>query len=244
MSNRLPIRPLICAKEQAIPGKSVYLDLAMGTEVKICGIREAHALEAVIAAGAQYGGFIFHAASPRNLTIAEATALSDQAQGRIERVGLIVNPEDAFLDDLFASAKLDALQLQGSESPVRVAEIARRYDVKVWKAIAVSTAEDVARAADYTGSADRILFDAKTPPGALPGGMGLRFDWRLLADLQIDLTWGLAGGLGPDNVGEAIVRTQAPLVDVCSGTESAPGIKDLEKVAAFCRAAQSAAQAA
>ncbi len=211
----------------------------MTTDIKICGVREAHALEAVVEAGANYAGFIFHKASPRNLSIEEATALSQQSKGRITRVGLIVNPEDAFLDQLFAATQLDALQLQGSESPQRIAEIAERYGVKVWKAIAVATKEDVSRASDYLDAADLILFDAKTPPGALPGGMGLRFDWTLLAGLDLDMPWGLAGGLDPDNVAEAIARTGAPMVDVCSGTESAPGVKDVDRIAAFCKAARS-----
>lgn len=211
-------------------------------QIKICGIRDEKALDAVIAAGADFGGFIFHPASPRNLSIGEAATLTTQAAVRIGRVGLIVNPEDAFLDRLFASAQIDVLQLQGSESPERVADIRDRYGVKVWKAIAVASDQDVARASEYRDAADLILFDAKTPPGALPGGMGLRFDWRLLAGLELPLPWGLAGGLDPDNITEAIARTGAPLVDVCSGTESAPGIKDPAKVAAFVKAARAAAR--
>ncbi|MBV7266813.1 phosphoribosylanthranilate isomerase [Erythrobacter ani] len=211
----------------------------MSVQIKICGIREAHALEAVIAEKADFGGFIFHPPSPRNLSLEEATALITQAQGRIQRVGLIVNPGDDFLDKLFATAKLDALQLQGSESPQRIAEIRERYGVKVWKAIAVATKEDVRRASDYLGSADFILFDAKTPPGALPGGLGLRFDWNLLADVNLSVPWGLAGGLHAQNVAEAISLTKAPMVDVCSGTEISPGMKDVDKIAAFCKAARS-----
>lgn len=210
------------------------------TKIKICGIRETAALEAVIGAKADFAGFIFHAKSPRNLSIPEAASLSAMAKGRIKRVGLIVDPSDEFLGELFASVELDALQLQGSESPARIREIGQRYDVAVWKALSVATAQDVEKASAYEDAADLILFDAKTPPGALPGGMGLRFDWTLLEGLDIALPWGLAGGLDPDNVAEAILRTHAPMVDVCSGTESAPGIKDLDKIASFCDAARGA----
>lgn len=209
-------------------------------QIKICGMNEAPALEAAIEAGADYAGFIFHPPSPRFLSLDQAAALTAQAKGRIKRVALIVNPEPQILDDIFAAAEFDVLQLQGRESPERVAELRERYGVAVWKAIAVATSEDVARASDYRDAADMILFDAKTPPGALPGGMGLRFDWTLLAGLDLAQPWGLAGGLDPDNVAEAIARTNAPLVDVCSGTESAPGVKDVDKIAAFCKAAREA----
>ncbi|MEP0391299.1 MAG: phosphoribosylanthranilate isomerase [Erythrobacter sp.] len=209
----------------------------MKIKIKICGIREESALEAVIDAGADFGGFIFHDKSPRNLTIEEAASLSKRANGRIARVGLIVNPQDAFLDELFAKVELEALQLQGSESPERVQAIRERYGVDVWKAISVATKRDIQSAQAYQQSADLILFDAKTPPGALPGGMGLRFDWTLLDGIEMDLPWGLAGGLSPDNVSKAIQLTRAPMVDVCSGTERAPGIKDVDKITAFCKAA-------
>lgn len=209
----------------------------MSVQIKICGIREESALEAVIGAGADFGGFIFHKPSPRNLSLVEAARLSAIAEGRIKRVGLMVDPEDAFLDALARKVTLDIVQLQGSESPERVKEIREKLGVCVWKAIAVATKEDVERARSYADAADFILFDAKTPPGALPGGMGLRFDWTLLNGIEIELPWGLAGGLEPGNVSEAIRLTKAPMVDVCSGTEASPGIKDMDKIAAFCKAA-------
>lgn len=212
----------------------------MPVQIKICGIREESALEAVIAAEADFAGFIFHKPSPRNLTIAEASRLTVQAEGRIKRVGLMVNPDDAFLDELADNASLDAVQLQGSESPERVQEIREKLGVRAWKAIAVASSDDVRRAEVYADVADFILFDAKTPPGALPGGMGLRFDWTLLDGINIALPWGLAGGLDAGNVAEAIRLTHAPLVDVCSGTEAAPGIKDADKIRAFCSAARGA----
>ncbi|WP_298304442.1 phosphoribosylanthranilate isomerase [uncultured Erythrobacter sp.] len=212
----------------------------MAVQIKICGIREDRALEAVIEAKADFGGFIFHQASPRNLTISEASRLTALAENRIQRVGLMVNPNDDFLCELAAQASLDAVQLQGSESPERVGQIRELLGVRVWKAIAVASREDVLRAEAYADTADFILFDAKTPPGALPGGMGLRFDWNLLKDLDVGLPWGLAGGLNADNVAEAIRLTRTPLVDVCSGTEAAPGVKDVDKIAAFCKAAREA----
>lgn len=214
----------------------------MPVEIKICGIREESALEAVIAAQADFGGFIFHPSSPRHLSSKEASHLTALARGRIRRVGLMVNPDDRFLDDVLASADLDILQLQGSESPARVAEIAKRSGLQIWKAISVASEEDVQRADEYKSVADFILFDAKTPPGALPGGMGVSFDWSLLSDFVLELPWGLAGGLDADNVATAIATTGAPMVDVCSGTESAPGFKDAGKVAAFCSAARGASQ--
>ncbi len=208
--------------------------------IKICGIRDESALEAVITAGANFGGFIFFEKSPRNLSIPEAARLTSIADGRINRVALMVNPDDAFLDQLLASARFEALQLQGSETPERVREIKERYGVKAWKAVSVATSEDIQRASGYIDSADFILFDAKTPPGALPGGMGMSFDWSLLTDLDLGIPWGLAGGLDASNVAQAIRATGAAMVDVCSGTEAAPGVKDVDKIAAFCKAAREA----
>jgi phosphoribosylanthranilate isomerase len=212
----------------------------MSVQIKICGIREESALEAVIEANADFAGFIFHEPSPRNLTIAKASALTKQAGGRIKRVGLMVNPDDAFLEALSRTVSLDAVQLQGSESPERVRQIRDKLGGQVWKAIAIATKEDILRSEAYADVADFILFDAKTPPGALPGGMGLRFDWTLLDGIDIALPWGLAGGLDASNVAEAVRLTHAPLVDVCSGTEAAPGIKDVDKITAFCKAARDA----
>ncbi|HFE7277911.1 TPA: hypothetical protein ACF943_005724 [Klebsiella pneumoniae] len=139
-------------------------------------------------------------------------------------VGLFVDADDAVIADALVAAKLNALQLHGSESPERVAQLRARFGKPVWKALPVASASDVARAAAYAGAADLILFDAKTPKGALPGGMGLAFDWSLLAGYRGALPWGLAGGLNPTNVAEAIARTGAPLVDTSSGVESAPAL--------------------
>ena len=209
--------------------------------IKICGIRTPEALEAAITAGAQHAGFVFFAASPRAVSPAEASALSAQADARIGRVGLFVDAKDGEIAAALAAAPLDALQLHGTESPARAGELRARFGLPVWKALAVAGPGDVTRAEAYRGAADLILFDAKTPKGALPGGMGLAFDWGLIAGWRgagFPAGWGLAGGLSPANVADAIARTKAPLVDCSSGVESAPGVKDPALIAAFCAAAR------
>lgn len=212
----------------------------MATRIKICGIRDAGALEAAIGARADYAGFVFYAPSPRALTPREAAPLGERAHGRIARVGLFVDAADAEIAEAVAAAHLDALQLHGQETPERAAALRSRHGIPVWKALPVAGEADIARAAAYRDAADLILFDAKTPKGTLPGGMGLRFDWSLLSAWRGPTDWGLAGGIGPDNVAEALAMTGAPLVDVSSGVESAPGVKDPDKIARFCRAARAA----
>lgn len=206
--------------------------------IKICGISTAPALDAVIAARADHAGFVFFPASPRNVTPREAAALGLRAEGRIGRVGLFVDADDGLLDEAVAAARLDAIQLHGQESPERAADLRSRFGLPVWKAVSVAAAEDVERAARYVGAADLVLFDAKTPKGALPGGMGLAFDWSLLAGWKNRAPWGLAGGLNPANVAEAVRLTGTPLVDTSSGVETAPGVKDAALIAAFCAAAR------
>lgn len=209
-----------------------------GPAIKICGITTNEAVDAVAEADAQYGGFIFHPPSPRYLSARDAAALTRRAQGRFARVGLFVDTPDDILAEIVATAQFEALQFQGKETPERVAQIRARFGIPVWKAISVAGPADVERAQQYAGAADFILFDAKTPKGALPGGMGLSFDWDLLSAYRGPLPWGLAGGLSPDNVAEAVRAVSPGLVDVCSGTESAPGVKDVDKIAAFCKAAR------
>ena len=189
-------------------------------------------------AQADYVGFVFYPPSPRNLTLAEAAELGAQAAGHTLRVGLFVDADDALLGDAVAAAQLDVLQLHGAESPARVAELKARFGLPVWKALPVAGRDDVLRANAYTSAADLILFDAKTPKGTLPGGMGVAFDWNLVARWKGACAWGLAGGLFAENVAEAVRLTGAPLVDTSSGVESAPGVKDAAKIAAFCAAAR------
>ena len=201
---------------------------------KICGLSTPETLDAAIAGGASHVGFMFFAPSPRNLGFDQAAGLAGRVPGHVERVGVFVDPDDALLDAAIAAGKLDAVQLHNT-APERAAAIRAR--IPVWAAIAVKTRADLDQAQDYRNVADRILFDAKAPDGATrPGGLGLRFDWSLLDRFRHSLPWALSGGLTPDNVAEAARRTGATLVDVSSGVESAPGVKDVDKIAAFLKA--------
>jgi len=206
--------------------------------IKICGVTTPAALDAAIAARAEHVGFNFYPLSPRFLSAADAAQLGPRAAGRIGKVGVFVDADDAAIAEAIAAAGLDALQLHGSETPARAAQIGMQFGLPVWKALAVASRDDIARADVFAGAADLALFDAKTPKGAaLTGGMGLSFDWNLVAGWKGPMAWGLAGGLTPDNVAEAARLTGAPLVDTSSGVESAPGVKDVDKIAAFCKAA-------
>ncbi len=208
--------------------------------IKICGLKTSETVDAAIAARADYIGLNFYAPSQRCISLTEAAALGARANGKVVRVGVFVDPDDALLQAVWATAALDAIQFHGAESPARLAEVRARFGCPVWKALAVASQGDVVRAADYAGAADLVLFDAKTPKGTLPGGMGLTFNWGLLANRPQGLAWGLAGGLTPTSVAEAIHSTGAPLVDTSSGVETAPGVKDPALIAAFCAAAREA----
>jgi len=209
--------------------------------IKICGLTRPDTLEAAIRARADYAGFHFFPPSPRFLPLAGARELAGRADGRIGRVGVFVDADDAAIAEAVAAARLDAIQLHGAETPERAAQVKARFGLPVWKVVSVASAADVAKASAYAGAADFILFDAKTPKGAaLPGGMGLAFDWSLVAGWKGPLPWGLAGGLNPDNVADAIRLADAPMVDTSSGVESAPGVKDAGRIAAFCAAVRSA----
>jgi len=208
--------------------------------IKICGLSEPSTLEAAIRSRATHAGFNFYPPSPRYLAPGPAAEMSARAEGRIIRVGLFVDANDAFIAEAATAARLDAIQLHGKETPERAAQVRARYGVPVWKVLSVACAEDVAKALDYRDAVDMVLFDAKTPKSAMPGGMGLSFDWTLVANWKGPLPWGLAGGLTPENVAEAIRLTGAPLVDTASGVESASGVKDADRIAAFCKAALSA----
>ncbi|WP_172332099.1 phosphoribosylanthranilate isomerase [Mangrovicoccus sp. HB161399] len=208
---------------------------------KICGLTAPEQVEAATRAGAAFVGFVFFAKSPRNLSLGRAAELAALVPPGICKVALTVDADDAALEAITAAVPIDLLQLHGKESPDRVAEVKARFHLPVMKALGIATAEDVAAVARYNGVADMFLLDAKAPKGAeLPGGNGLAFDWRLLAGRKFARPWMLAGGLTPENVAEAVGRTGAPNVDVSSGVESAPGIKDAEKVARFVAAAKAA----
>ena len=207
--------------------------------VKICGLRTEADVAAVAAAGAAYAGFVFFAKSPRNLTLAEARSLALAAPEGLCKVALTVDADDAVLDALVEGVPLDMLQLHGHESPDRVAEVRARYGLPVMKAMGVADEGDLAGLIEMSLAADQLLIDAKPPKGAdLPGGNGLAFDWRLLVGRKWLKPWMLAGGLTPENVAEAVRLTGARQVDVSSGVERAPGVKDAGRIKAFVEAAQ------
>lgn len=205
--------------------------------VKICGLRQAADVAAAATAGAAYAGFVFFAKSPRNVSIPQARALALAAPLGLAKVALTVDASEADLDAIVEAVPLDMLQLHGKESPDRVAAIRARYGLPVMKAVGVADEGDLAALFDYSLVADQILVDAKPPTSApLPGGNGLAFDWRLLTGRHWLRPWMLAGGLTPENVAEAIRLTNARQVDVSSGVESAPGVKDPARIAAFVEA--------
>ena len=207
--------------------------------VKICGLTGPQDVVAAADAGARYVGFVFFPKSPRNVSVQQAKALAAEVPFGVAKVALTVNADDALLDEITQNVAIDILQLHGSESVARVAQIKARTGLPVMNAIGISDADDLQKIVDYGRVADMLLVDAKPPKNAdLPGGNGLAFDWRLLAGRKWVVPWMLAGGLTPDNVQLAIQLTGARQVDVSSGVESAPGVKDPAKVAAFVSAAQ------
>lgn len=206
-------------------------------DIKICGLSTQDTVHAALRHGATHIGLMHFAKSPRHLSIEQINGLASIIPPHVSRVTVLVDPDDALVTALTAGGMINALQLHGKETPARAAEIAARSGLEVWKVISVKRAEDIATATAYNGAVQRILFDAKTPDGAaLPGGMGIRFDWSLLADYHGTLPWALSGGLDAGNVAAAIAQTGAPLVDVSSGVESEPGVKDVDKIASFCKA--------
>jgi phosphoribosylanthranilate isomerase len=215
-----------------------------GVRVKICGLTSPAAVDAAVAAGAAYAGFVFHPNSPRHLGHAAAAALAARVPPGVTRVGLAVDMDDAGLDAILAAVPLDMLQLHGRESPERVAEVRARTGLPVIKAVGIATEADLPLLDEAARAADMLLVDARPPPGAsLPGGNGLAFDWRLIAGRRWPVPWLLAGGLTPANVAAAVRLTGARAVDVSSGVESSPGVKDPERIRAFVAAAAAAAVA-
>lgn len=205
---------------------------------KICGITTPEALDAALAGGASHVGFVFFPKSPRNISLANTQALLKKLPQSVRSVALVVDPEAEFIDIIVRDLPgLTALQFHGDEPPSRLAAL-RGQGLEIWKAVPVRTQADLMKSADYKGAADYILYDAKPPKGAdLPGGTGQRFDWALLQGVQHPLPWILAGGLDAHNLAEARQVTGADFFDVSSGVESAPGIKDVDKIAAFLKAA-------
>ena len=213
----------------------------MDIRVKICGLKEPADVAVAVEAGAAYLGFVFFAKSPRHLALPAAARLAAGVPPGVAKVGLTVNATDADLDAITDAVPLDMLQLHGAESPDRVAKIRARYGLPVMKAVGIAEEADLPALQTYGRVADQLLVDAKPPKGAtLPGGNGLAFDWRLVARKYWPCPWMLAGGLTPDTVAEAIRLTGARQVDVSSGVESAPGVKDADLIRAFIAAAKAA----
>jgi phosphoribosylanthranilate isomerase len=211
----------------------------MTTLAKICGITSAEALEA--ARGADFVGFVFFPPSPRAVTAQRAAEISATLPGGPRRVGLFVDPTEAMLETVLAALPLDVIQLHGEETPERCASLRARFGRPVMKALGIGTREDLAAIPAYAAVCELLLLDAKPPRGATrPGGNAEAFDWSLVAGLDPGRPWLLAGGLTPGNVAQALAETGAPGVDVSSGVEAAPGVKDPSKIAAFLAAVRGA----
>jgi phosphoribosylanthranilate isomerase len=209
------------------------------TDAKICGITTPDAMTAAIEGGAGFVGLVFFPPSPRFVTLEVASYLASYVPSHVRKVGLMVDPDDVTLETILNSVRLDMLQLHGRESPGRVAEIKHKFGVPVMKAMAVATEADLAMVPGYEAAADWLLFDAKpAPASAIPGGNGLPFDWALLKNFSSSRPWMLAGGLTADNVAAALSVLEPDAVDVSSGVESAPGVKDPAKIRAFLAAVQ------
>jgi phosphoribosylanthranilate isomerase len=211
----------------------------MSLAVKICGLSTRETLDAALDAGADMVGFVFFPPSPRHIALETARELGRQVGDRAQKVALTVDADDATLAAIVAALQPDILQLHGHETPARVAEIKRKFGREVMKALPVERVADLAILPDYAAVADRILFDARPPRGATrPGGLGAVFDWHLLENLDLKLPFMVSGGLHAGNVAEAIRVTRAHGVDISSGVERAPGVKDVEMIRAFIRAAR------
>ncbi|MFO7772324.1 MAG: phosphoribosylanthranilate isomerase [Roseovarius gahaiensis] len=212
-------------------------------KVKICGLTDPADIPAAILAGASYVGFVFFPKSPRHLVLEDAAFMATAVPVGIMKVALTVDADDAMLDALTQQVPLDMLQLHGSETPERVAEVKARYGLPVMKAVGISDADDLPQLETYGRVADQLLVDAKPPKGAdRPGGNALAFDWNLIAGRRWPVPWMLAGGLTPDNAAQAVRLTGARQLDVSSGVESAEGVKDGALMRAFVEAAQSGAR--
>lgn len=213
----------------------------MALDIKICGLKTDAAMAAALAGGASHVGFIFFAKSPRYVEPAEAGRLREAARGKATAVAVTVDASDTFLDEIVAQMQPDMLQLHGAETPERVAEVKARYGLPVMKALPLSEAADLERIKPFIGISDRFLFDAKPPKGSeLPGGNGVAFDWRILVGLDGGVDYMLSGGLNAANIGDALRLADPPGIDISSGVESAPGVKDPALIEQFFRAVRAA----
>jgi phosphoribosylanthranilate isomerase len=216
---------------------------AITTAVKICGLSTVETMDAALDAGADYVGLVFFPKSPRNVDVGLAETLADRARGRSRIVALAVDPGPALLSVIATNIRPDAIQLHGHETPEDIAWIRERLaqwgqaDCQIWKAISIAQPEDLIQVDQYLGITDLLVFDAKAPDGAvLPGGNGRSFDWRALEGIKNRMPFMLSGGLTPETVAEAIAITGATAVDVSSGVETAPGVKDARLIQRFLRA--------
>ncbi len=206
-------------------------------DIKICGLKTPEAVLRAVDLGATHVGFIFFGKSPRNIEPSDAGALADLVRGRAKIVAVTVDADNDELDEIVSLLRPDVLQLHGNESPERVLTVKAVYGLPVMKALSVREATDLEKVDAYVGIADRFLFDAKPPAGSqLPGGNGVSFDWTLMDALDGGVDYMLSGGLNKDNVEEAVAATRAPGVDVSSGVESAPGVKDIGRMEEFFEA--------
>jgi phosphoribosylanthranilate isomerase len=214
--------------------------MAYSGDIKICGLSTIEAVDAVIAGGATHAGFIFYPKSPRHVSVEQAVALANFAStGGLKTVAVTVNATDHDLDEIVEVMRPDILQLHGRETPERVVEVKAHYGLPVMKALAISEAADLEKLKPFIGIADRFLLDAKPPEGAvLPGGNAVSFDWNLVRHLAGSVDYLLAGGIDVENVAQAIHIANPPGLDISSGVESVPGIKDVAKIAAFLKAAR------
>jgi phosphoribosylanthranilate isomerase len=213
----------------------------MALLVKICGINAAPAADAAVRARADFAGLVFHPKSPRHLSLEAARSLAERLRGRTRLVTLVCDPDDDTIAAVIAAVRPDFLQLHGRETPERVAAIRSRFGVPLIKALPIAEASDFMAVADYEPFADMLLFDAKAPAAARPGGHGVAFDWQLLKGRRFARPWFLAGGLSPENIARAVAVCAPPAVDVSSGVESAPGVKNSDLIAAFVAAARGGA---
>jgi phosphoribosylanthranilate isomerase len=207
-------------------------------EIKICGLSTPETVDAAVDAGATHIGLVHYEPSPRHVSLDQAAALRRRVPRQVKVVLLLVSMEAQPTAQALDAVKPDVVQFHGSETPEWLALIKQHTPLEVWKAVGVRNAESLTSAIKWKGAADKVLYDAAA--GALPGGNGLALDWSLLGNFRHELPWGLAGGLTPGNVADAIRTTGAPLVDASSGLETAPGVKDVDLIRAFCKAARDA----
>ena len=205
-------------------------------EIKICGLSTPETVDAAVSAGATHIGLVHYEPSPRHVSLEQAAALRRRVPPSVKVVLLLVSMEAAPTAQALDAVRPVVVQFHGRETPEWLALLKQHTPLEIWKAVGVKSADSLEKAMRFKGAADKLLYDAAA--GALPGGNGLALDWSLLSNFRHEIPWGLAGGLTPDNVAEAIRQTGATLVDTSSGVESAPGVKDVDLIAAFCKAAR------